>query len=176
MLENLVEKLQLEVRPVDRVLRAAQVLSGPARLTPSASNRQPLRYIYISPRPAPGFPASPGQASLPIGRGNEGATVHRNLSDISLNLKLMWMWCGPNHALGAAEKGYGGCMIGSSSGSASGGRRSENHDIELVIALGSLRKRCVLIGPKGYYWRIGRVRPQRSIQRISKYKTNRASP
>lgn len=186
MLENLVENSR-SFRRFDQADRVPpellRYLVGLARLTPSASNRQPLRYILVSSPEACAkvFPCLAWAGFLTDWPGpSEGERPTGYiviLSDISLNPKadVDVGIAAQTMLLGAAEKGYGGCMIGSIKRQCLRGALEipENHDIELVIALGKPQERVRIeeVGPEGdtRYWRdkdgVHYV-PKRSIEQL----------
>jgi len=170
MLEQLVAKNR-SFRRFDQAERVPaeflRYLVGLARLAPSASNRQPLRYILVSSPEACArvFPCLAWAGFLTDWPGpSEGERPTGYiiiLSDISLNPRadVDVGIAAQTMMLGAAEKGYGGCMIGSI-------KRQrlreilaipENHDIELILALGRPKEevRIEPVGPDGgtRYWR-----------------------
>ncbi|NLM40299.1 MAG: nitroreductase family protein [Firmicutes bacterium] len=142
-------------------------LVGLARLTPSATNLQPLRYILVSSpeKRAEVFSCLSWAGFLrdwpgPI-EGERPTGYIVILSDVTVNPDAEFDVgiAAQTILLGAVEKGYGGCIIGSIQ------RRRireilnvpENHDIELVIALGKPKEK-VKIEPlpangDSRYWR-----------------------
>ena len=146
MLADLVEKNRSYRRffqePITREM--LRELVGLARLTASASNRQPLRYILISSPEtcADVFPCLSWAGFLTDWPGPEEGERPTGyiviLSDISISPKpgIDVGIAAQTILLAAAEKGYGGCIIGSI-------KRQQlrkvleipdNHDIELVLA------------------------------------------
>src|SRR5690554_295347 len=123
-----------------------QYLVGLARLTPSATNLQPLRYILVSSpeKRAEVFSCLSWAGFLRDWPGPEEGERPTGyiviLSDVSVNPDAEFDVgiAAQTILIGAVEKGYGGCIIGSIQ------RHRmreildvpENHDIELVIALG----------------------------------------
>src|SRR5690554_6381570 len=114
-----------------------------ARLTPSATNRQPLRYILVSSpeireRVFPCLSWAGFLTDWPGPEAGERPTAYIVvLSNVTLNSKpgIDVGIASQTILLGATEKGYGGCLIGSI-------KRQQlrevleipqNHDIELVI-------------------------------------------
>jgi len=148
-----------EDRPVDR--SALRELVGLARLSPSAGNLQPLKYI-ISTDPEVNrkiFPTTawagylqdwPGPAE-----GERPAAYIIILGDtkISKNFGCDHGIAAQSIMLGAAERGLGGCMIGSIE------RQelcrlleiSERYEVLLILALGYPKEKVVLedAGPNG---------------------------
>jgi nitroreductase len=142
-------------------------LIGLARCTPSAANRQPLKYILSADQETNDciFPCLTWAAYL---KDWEGPAVGERPSAyiiilIDETMALDW-WCDDGIAaqtilLGAVEKGLGGCMIGSINKER---LRQELHipahlKIRLVIALGKPAERVVLEdlapGEDIRYWR-----------------------
>jgi nitroreductase len=146
-------------RPV--ALETLRELVDLARLTPSASNRQPLRYIlsvdpqtnarifprlawagYLRDWPGPAEGERPGAYIVIL----LDTTVSKNAGcDHGITAQTI--------LLGAAERGLGGCMIGSI-------QREElradlaipaHYDILLVLAMGFPKEQVMLepLGPEG---------------------------
>ena len=138
-----------------------------ARLSASASNRQPLKYI-LSCDPQKNaliFPCLSWAGQLkdwpgpPEGERPSAYIIILGDTEISRSF-----WCdhgiaAQNILLGAAEKGLGGCIIGSVD--RDGLRQSleipPRYEILLVLALGKPRETVVIetVGPDGdiKYWR-----------------------
>lgn len=160
-----------------------QYLVGLARLTPSATNLQPLRYILVSSpeKRAEVFSCLSWAGFLRDWPGPEEGERPTGyiviLSDVSVNPDAEFDVgiAAQTILIGAVEKGYGGCIIGSIQ------RHRmreildvpENHDIELVIALGK-PKEVVQIEPlpengDTRYWRdaeqVHHV-PKRSLEQL----------
>ncbi len=148
-----------EDRPVDgKLLRE---LIGLARLSPSAGNLQPLKYI-ISTDPDTNrkiFPTTawagylrdwPGPAE---GERPAAYIIILGDTEISRNFGCDHGIAAQSIMLGAAEKGLGGCMIGSIEREEL--RRAleipERYEILLILALGHPGEKVVLedIGPGG---------------------------
>lgn len=154
-----------------------------ARLTPSAANRQPLKYLLSTEKESNNriFPNLSWAGFLKDWPGPEEGErpsayiVMLGDTEISKNY-----WCDPGIAaqtilLGAVEKGYGGCIIGAVN--REGLRATLNidprYEILYVIALGRPREEVVLeeVGPDGdiKYWRDSKQVhhvPKRSLQEI----------
>ena len=138
-----------------------------ARLSPSARNAQPLKYIISADREknARIFPLLLWAAYLKEWDGpREGERPSAYLvmlSDKDLSSEVKWDHgiCAQTILLGAVEKGLGGCMIASVNKKDL--MKSLNipikYEIELVIALGRPREevRIEPVGPDGdiKYWR-----------------------
>jgi nitroreductase len=142
-------------------------LIGLARCTPSAANRQPLKYILAADRKTNDciFPCLAWAAYLQEWEGpapGERPTAYIVIL-IDETITRDW-WCDDGIAaqtilLGAVEKGLGGCMIGSISKER---LQQELHipehlKIRLVVALGKPAEQVVLedLEPGGdiRYWR-----------------------
>jgi len=138
-----------------------------ARLAPSAANRQPLKYILSadSAKNSTIFPYLGWAAYLKEWPGPEEgerpSAYIIMLSDKRISDEVIWDHgiCAQTMLLGAVEKGYGGCIIGSVNKK---GLREVlsipgQYSIELVIALGVPRETVVIDGvpPDGdiKYWR-----------------------
>ncbi len=142
-------------------------LVGLARCTPSATNRQPLKYILSADQKINDriFPCLAWAAYLQDWEGpapGERPTAYIGIL-IDETITQDW-WCDDGIAaqtilLGAVEKGLGGCMIGSINKERL--RRElaipEHLKIRLVLALGKPAERVVLedLKPGGdfRYWR-----------------------
>lgn len=171
MLRNLVLKNRSyrrfrEREPVDRA--TLEELVDLARLTPSAANLQPLRYVLscTPERNAAIFPHLawagyledwPGPAE-----GERPAAYVVILADkrVSRNVGCDHGIAAQTLLLGAAEKGLGGCMIGSVKRSellASLKLDPDQYEVLLVVALGRPCERVVLdpVDESGSikYWR-----------------------
>jgi nitroreductase len=151
-----------------RIARETLVeLVGLARCTPSAANRQPLKYILSADPKTNGriFPCLAWAAYLQDWPGpapGERPTAYIVIL-IDETITRDW-WCDDGIAaqtilLGAAEKGLGGCMIGSINKER---LRQELHiaahlTIRLVVALGKPVEQVVLEdlepGEDIRYWR-----------------------
>ena len=125
-----------------------------ARRTPSAANRQPLKYILVGgeARCARLFPYLRWAAALKDWRGpaeNERPTAYVIvLCDLEITANPgcdQGIAC-QSMLLAAAERGLGGCMLGAID--RDGIRREfkipERYDIALVVAFGAAAERCVL--------------------------------
>lgn len=142
-------------------------LVGLARLSPSASNGQPLKYILSAEKNKNSkiFPhlrwASflkdwPGPAE-----GERPSAYIIILSDTTISAGVKWDHgiCAQTMMLGAVEKGYGGCILASVD--REGLRKSLNippaFEIELVLALGKPKEKVVIDPVAGdgntRYWR-----------------------
>ncbi|MBN2563769.1 MAG: nitroreductase family protein [Phycisphaerae bacterium] len=138
-----------------------------ARLSPSAANLQPLKYIlsYTPERNAAIFPCLawagyltdwPGPAE---GERPSAYVVILGDTGISQSFGCDHGIAAQSILLGAVEKGLGGCMIGSIR--RDGLRKvieiPDRYEILLVIALGRPKEKVVLetVGPSGNikYWR-----------------------
>lgn len=138
-----------------------------ARLSPSGSNLQPLKYIlsysneknelifpllgwagYLKDWPGP-MPGERPSAYIVI-LGDKGIS-----SSFDRDLGI----AGQSMLLGAAERGLGGCMIGNIKRNElrAALKIKEQYDILLVIALGKPKENVIIetIGPEGdvKYWR-----------------------
>jgi len=138
-----------------------------ARLSPSAGNMQPLKYILsgdsqknasiFSPLAWAGYlQAWPGPSE-----GERPSAYIIILGDMSISKNFLCDHgiAAQNILLGAAEKGLGGCIIGSiqKEGLREALNISDNYEILLVLALGKPKEKVVLetVGPSGdiKYWR-----------------------
>ena len=125
-----------------------------ARLSPSAMNRQPLKYILSAERDKNDriFPCLIWAAMLKDwpgpAKGERPAAYIVMLSDREISTDVKWDHgiSAQSIMLGAVEKGYGGCMI------ASVDRKKlrsslcipEQYEIELVLALGKPKEEVVI--------------------------------
>jgi nitroreductase len=158
-------------------------LVGLARLSPSAANRQPLKYILsCDPKVNAAIFVHLGWAAYLTdwpgpSEGERPSAYIVILGDTTIAADF---WCDHGIAaqtilLGATEMGLGGCMIGSvnKKGLSEVLRIPEHHEILLVIALGRPKEevRIEEVGPKGdiRYWRdekgVHHV-PKRSLSEI----------
>lgn len=137
--------------------RLLEELIEDARISASTSNLQPLRYalvdssgprdaVYASLKWAGYLTDWPGPAE-----GERPAAYIVVLHDTEVKQKTEYLWCDAGIAiqhimLSAAEKGYGGCIIGSVNRSAlrSALKLPERYEILLVLALGKPKERVVL--------------------------------
>jgi nitroreductase len=142
-------------------------LVGLARCTPSATNRQPLKYILSADQKTNDriFPCLAWAAYLKDWKGpapGERPTAYIVIL-IDDTLTKDW-WCDDGIAaqtilLGAVEKGLGGCIIGSINKERLQQELAipEHLNIRLVVALGKPAERVVLedLEPGGdfRYWR-----------------------
>ena len=144
-------------------------LVGLARLTPSAANRQPLRYILsASPeKNARIFSYLAWAAYLPEWSGPEEGErpsayiIILNDTTISKSVDCDHGIVAQTILLGAVAMGLGGCMIGAiqKTGCARRSRIPEQYDIILVLALGKPKETVIIesLGADGdiRYWRDG---------------------
>lgn len=142
-------------------------LVGLARLTPSAANRQPLRYILsASPeKNARIFQYLAWAAYLPEWSGPEEGErpaayiIILNDTSISKTVDCDHGIVAQTILLGAVSMGLGGCMIGAiqKAGLRSELRIPEQYDILLVVALGKPKEKVIIedLGETGdiRYWR-----------------------
>lgn len=148
----------------DKTLRD---LAGLARLTPSAANRQPLRYI-LSCRPDKNAMifqhiawaayladwAGPAEGERP-----SAYIIILNDTAISKTLDCDHGIAAQTILLGAVAAGLGGCMMGAikKDGLRAALEIPEKFDIMLVLALGKPKETIMIetIGPEGdiRYWR-----------------------
>ncbi len=145
-------------------------LVGLARLTPSAANRQPLRYILsASPeKNALVFRYLAWAAYLPDWSGPEEGErpaayiIILNDTTISKSVDCDHGIVAQTILLGAVSRGLGGCMIGAMEKE---GLRAElgiplHYDILLVVALGKPKEKVIIedIGESAdiRYWRDGK--------------------
>jgi nitroreductase len=142
-------------------------LIGLARCTPSAANRQPLKYILSADQETNDriFPCLVWAAYLKDWEGpapGERPTAYIIIL-IDETITKDW-WCDDGIAaqtilLGAVEKGLGGCMIGSINKERLRGELAipEHLKVRLVVALGQPWERVVLedleSGGDIRYWR-----------------------
>jgi len=146
-------------RPVD--LETLRELVDLARLTPSASNRQPLRYV-LSADPRTNATIYPRLAWAGYLRdwpgpedGERPAAYILVLLDteVSKNAGCDHGIAAQTILLGAAERGLGGCMIGSvqREGLRADLSIPERYEILLALALGTPKEEVVLeaLGPDG---------------------------
>ncbi|HPV41944.1 MAG TPA: nitroreductase family protein [Spirochaetota bacterium] len=142
-------------------------LVGLARLTPSAANRQPLRYVlsvqpernaaifkhiawaaYLSDWPGPAEGERPSAYIIILNDTTISKTVDCDHGIVAQTMLL-----------GAVDAGLGGCMIGAiqKEGLRAALNIPEKYDILLVVALGKPKETIVIetIGPEGdiRYWR-----------------------
>ncbi len=138
-----------------------------ARLTPSAANRQPLRYI-LSADPemnAKIFPALAWAGYLKDWEGPQEGERPTGYIVITVDTTVAsnW-WCDEGIAaqtilLGAVERGFGGCMIGAINHAALREtlELGADHKVLLVIALGKPAEEVRIdeVGPDNSikYWR-----------------------
>jgi nitroreductase len=138
-----------------------------ARLSPSAANRQPLKYI-LSAAPDKNekiFPFLAWAAYLKDWNGPEKGErpsayiVMLSDNDISTEVKWDHGICAQTILLGAVEKGLGGCIIGSvnKKGIVESLNIPSKYEVQLVIALGRPKEtvRIEELAPGGdiKYWR-----------------------
>jgi nitroreductase len=167
--------------PID--LQTLRDLVDLARLSASAANRQPLKYI-LSCEPERNAQIFPTLSWAGYLKGWPGPTEGEKPTGyiVILGDKRLAQSFGCDHGiaaqsimLGATEKGFGGCIIGSI-------RRPElgrilavtaDHEILLVIALGKPKEAVVIetVRPDGdiKYWRDTEGRhhvPKRSLDEI----------
>ena len=165
-------------RPVD--LETLRELVDLARLTPSASNRQPLRYI-LSADPQTNATVFARLAwagylrDWPGPEEGERPTAYIIVlldTEVSKNAGCDHGIAAQTILLGAAERGLGGCMIGSvqREGLRADLGISERYEILLGLALGVPKEEVVLeaLGPDGdvkYYRDAARVHhvPKRAL-------------
>ena len=125
-----------------------------ARRTPSAGNRQPLKYILLSEAGACGrlFPHLRWAAALK-GWGGPAEGERPTAYIIVLGDKEILPNAGCDHGiacqsmlLAAAERGLGGCMLGAIDRDAIAKTFAipERYEILLVVALGVPAEKCVL--------------------------------
>jgi nitroreductase len=170
MLKDLIKKNRTYRRYVENFeikRNALEELVDLARLSASASNRQPLKYILSCEKNKNDliFPTLawagylkdwPGPAE---GERPSAYVVMLNDTKISKNY-----WCDPGIAaqsilLGATEKGLGGCIFASVKRDElrSALKINEKYDILYVLAIGKPIEKVVLetVGPEGdiKYWR-----------------------
>ena len=170
MLKDLIKKNRTYRRYVENFEMKRNVLEelvDLARLSASASNRQPLKYILSCEKNKNDliFPTLawagylkdwPGPAE---GERPSAYIVMLNDTKISKNY-----WCDPGIAaqsilLGATEKGLGGCIFASVKRDElrSALKINEKYDILYVLAIGKPIEKVVLetVGPEGdiKYWR-----------------------
>jgi nitroreductase len=125
-----------------------------ARLTPSAQNLQPLRYIPASDREkcAIIYPSLYWAGYLTEWQGpDQGERPSAYiiiLSDTGISKSVKWDHgiAAQTILLGAVSKGYGGCIIGSINKEKLRGDLiiPEEYEIELVIALGHPRENVIV--------------------------------
>jgi len=132
-----------------------------ARLTPSAQNLQPLRYIPASEQGKCGiiFPSLYWAGYLTEWQGPDvgerPSAYIIILSDTSVSKSVKWDHgiAAQTILLGAVSKGYGGCIIGSINKDKLRGdlKIPEQYEIELVIALGHPKENVIVeeIGKNG---------------------------
>ena len=157
MLKNLVLKNRsyrrfYEDQSVD--LDTLKELVNLARLTPSAANKQPLKYMFIHAQAERDaiFPCLLWAGALKDWSGPEEgerpAAYIVVLGDQNIRKNIPWDYgiAAQTIMLGAAEKGLGGCMIGAL-------RKKElraflhipeQYEISLVLALGRPKEQVVL--------------------------------
>lgn len=142
-------------------------LVGLARISPSAANRQPLRFIlsYEKERNARIFPHLGWAGYIKDWPGpGEGERPSAYIVILGDTETAKTFWCDHGIAaqsilLGAVEQGLGGCMIGSikEEGLRTALDIGARYEILLVLALGRPRERVVLeeMGADGdiKYWR-----------------------
>lgn len=138
-----------------------------ARLCPSASNAQPLKYILSAEKEKNNriFPCLRWAAALkdwpgPV-EGERPSAYIIIVSDSAISANVKWDHgiCAQTIMLGAVEKGYGGCILASVD--KSGLRESliipRDYEIELVLALGKPKEKVVIDPVAGdgntHYWR-----------------------
>lgn len=162
MLRELIRKNRsyrrfFEEERIDRGL--LEELIEDARISASTSNLQPLRYALVDssgPRDAvlgclkwAGYLTDwPGPSE-----GERPAAYIVVLHDTEVTQKTEYLWCDAGIAsqhimLSAAEKGYGGCIVGSVNRSSlrSALKLPERYEILLVLALGKPKEKVVLTG------------------------------
>ncbi|HOT44565.1 MAG TPA: nitroreductase family protein [Spirochaetota bacterium] len=151
-----------------------------ARLTPSAANRQPLRYVlsvlperneivfrhiawaaYLTDWPGPAEGERPSAYIMILNDTTISTTVDCDHGIAAQTILL-----------GAVEAGLGGCMIGAiqKEGLRAALNIPEKYDILLVLALGKPKETITIepVGPEGdiRYWRDGKEThhvPKRSL-------------
>lgn len=138
-----------------------------ARLSASASNKQPLRYILSCEKNKNDliFPTLAWAGYLKDwsgpGEGEKPSAYIIMLNDTEITNNY---WCDPGIAaqsilLGAAEKGLGGCIFASVKRDElrSALKITERYEILYVLAIGKPKEKVVLetVGPEGdiKYWR-----------------------
>lgn len=169
------EALRLE----ENVLRALVDL---ARLSPSAKNVQPLKYLFVTTPgdcekvfPNCGFAGYLGESGRPV-YGERPPAYILVLGDKSLTDNF-WFDHGiaaQSILLGAAEWGLGGCIIGSinKKGLAEAFNIPEKFEIFMAIAIGKPQETVALEEMKGgdcKYWRDGmgvHHVPKRSLDEV----------
>lgn len=146
---------------------ALEELVDLARLSASAANRQPLKYIlsYEKNKNALIFPTLAWAGYLKDWRGpiegEKPSAYIIMLGDIQINKNY---WCDPGIAaqsilLGATEKGLGGCIFASVKRGElkSALKIDKRYEILYVLAIGKPKEKVVLetVGPEGdiKYWR-----------------------
>ena len=155
-----------------------------ARLAASASNAQALKFkILCTPEECAGiFPYTAWAGALKDWDGpEEGERPSAYIviaCDLSIGKNKQWDdgITAQTIMLSAAEKGYGGCMIGSCIRSEIGrllGLDPEHYSIDLVLALGKPKEEVVLVpvkedGSTAYYRDGNQVHyvPKRSLEDI----------
>lgn len=138
-----------------------------ARLSPSASNMQAMKYV-ISADPEKNariFPALAWAAALPDWPGPEegerpsGYIIIVEDTEIKQKFGVDHGIVAQSMLLGAVEKGLGGCMLGSirKDELRKALNLPERYEIRLVVALGKPKEKVVVetVGPDGNvkYWR-----------------------
>ena len=187
MLKELVKKCRTYRRFYQEVPISMEELTDlvdTARLTASASNLQPLRYKLVNEPElcAQIFPHLRWAGALKDWDGpEEGERPSAYIviaCDLSIGKNKQWDdgITAQTIMLAAAEKGYGGCMIGSCMRSEIGrllGLDPEHYSIDLVLALGKPKEEVVLVpvkedGSTAYYRDGNQVHyvPKRSLEDI----------
>jgi len=155
-----------------------------ARLSPSAANKQPLKYILSNDPeknnkifPYLGWAAYLTDWSGPVA-GERPSAYIIIVSDNSISDSIKWgdhSIAAQSILLGAAEKGLGGCMIGAvrKEGLSSALLIPDRYSVQLVVALGKPRETVVIdsLNESGNikYWRDSEEThhvPKRSLEDI----------
>lgn len=179
VLENRSRRRFFEDEPVSMAM--LRELIELARLTPSASNTQPLKYILSNTREMNEkiFPCTMWAGLLKDGtpkKGERPSAYIIILNDTSIRKAIKWDdgIVAQTIMLGAVEKGLGGCMIGAIKQQQL--RKSLNipdHlEIRLMLALGKPKEQVVieaLTNNEYGYWRDAEGThhvPKRSIEEL----------
>lgn len=154
-----------------------------ARLSPTASNKQPLKFLLsnMPERNAKIFPNLAWAGYLKewggpaVGERPAAYIVILGDKEISVSFGVDYGIAAQSIMLGAAEAGLGGCMIGSvmRPALAKALELPERYEILLVLALGKPKEQVVIepVGPDGdiKYWRDDKAVhhvPKRSLDEL----------
>ena len=148
-------------------LETLRELVDMARLSPSAANRQALKYILSSDpkKNALIYPNIRMDGDPPEGERPAAYIIILEDTTIKLALACDYGIAAQTIHLGAVEKGFGGCMIGNidRDGLCKALEIPSHYEIRLVLALGKPMEKMVIetVGPDGVtqqWWDDERVR------------------